>query len=175
MSKYQFGVSTFILVSPFTDRDVDQFDVAKEMGYDLIEVCIEDPAVVSAEALKKASERTGLPVSICGAFGPDRDVSHEDPQKRRHGVDYLKQCVDIAQAVGGNPYVWARNLLANRLYRCPVVFLEPYVMNSQEVWERVQAGDYEGERVIAGSLRKSIYREYADALAAYVSRRRARG
>lgn len=99
MSKYEFGVSTFILVSPFTDQDLDQFDVAKEMGYDLIEVCIEDPAVVSAEALKNASERTGLPVSICGAFGPDRDVSHEDPQKRRQGIDYLKLCVDIAQAV----------------------------------------------------------------------------
>lgn len=104
MSKYEFGVSTFILVSPFTDNDVDQFDVAKEMGYDLIEVCIEDPAVVSAEALKKASERTGLPVSICGAFGPDRDVAHEDPQKRRQGIDYLKLCVDIAQAVG-SPHV----------------------------------------------------------------------
>lgn len=104
MSKYQFGVSTFILVSPFTDQDVDQFDVAKEMGYDLIEVCIEDPGVVSADALKKASERTGLPVSICGAFGPDRDVSHEDPEKRQLGIDYLKLCVDIAQAVG-SPHV----------------------------------------------------------------------
>lgn len=72
---------------------------------------------------------------------------------------------DIAVAVNGNPYVWARNLLANRLYRCPVVFLEPYVMNSREVWERVQAGDYEGERVVAGVLRKSICREYADAVA----------
>jgi hypothetical protein len=71
----------------------------------------------------------------------------------------------IARRVNESPYVWARNLLANRLYRCPVVFLEPYVMNSQEVWERVQAGDYEGERVVAGSLRKSIFREYADAVA----------
>lgn len=72
---------------------------------------------------------------------------------------------DIATPVNGNPYVWARNLLANRLYQCPVVFLEPYVMNSRESWERVQAGDYEGERVVAGTLRKSICREYADAVA----------
>jgi hypothetical protein len=70
-----------------------------------------------------------------------------------------------AVPVNDNPYVWARNLLANRLYRCPVVFLEPYVMNSQEVWERVQAGDYEGERLVAGSMRKSLTREYADAVA----------
>lgn len=69
-----------------------------------------------------------------------------------------------ATPVGTSPFVWARNLLANRLYQTPVVFMEPYVMNSQEVWERVQAGDYEGERMVAGQLRKSIYREYADAL-----------
>ena len=71
---------------------------------------------------------------------------------------------DIASRPGPSPYVWARNLLANRLYRCPVVFLEPYTMNSREVWERVQAGDYEGEREVAGSLRPTIFREYADAV-----------
>ncbi|HEV7868963.1 MAG TPA: hypothetical protein VGO90_14850 [Chthoniobacteraceae bacterium] len=70
-----------------------------------------------------------------------------------------------ARRVGDSPFVWARNLLANRLYEAPVVFLEPYVMNSEEVWARVQAGDYEGERMVAGSMRKSLVREYADAVA----------
>ena len=69
---------------------------------------------------------------------------------------------------GPSPYVWARNLLANREYRCPVVFLEAYAMNNREVWERIQAGDYEGEREVAGSRRPSIFREYADAVAAGV-------
>lgn len=64
--------------------------------------------------------------------------------------------------VGDDPYVWARNLLANRIYQCPVVYLEPYVMNSVEDFERIQAGDYDGERKVAGKLRKSIFREYAD-------------
>ena len=72
---------------------------------------------------------------------------------------------DTARRPGPSPYVWARNLLANRLYRCPVVFLEAYTMNSREVWERIQAGDYEGEREVAGSLRQSIFREYADGVA----------
>jgi hypothetical protein len=65
---------------------------------------------------------------------------------------------------GPSPYLWARNLLANRLYHAPVVFLEPYVMNSEVIWERVQAGDYEGEITLAGELRRSIFREYADAV-----------
>ncbi|MES2570572.1 MAG: hypothetical protein V4710_11030, partial [Verrucomicrobiota bacterium] len=67
---------------------------------------------------------------------------------------------------GESTYVWARNLLASRLYESPVLFFEPYVMNSQEVWERVQAGDYPGERLVAGALRKSLVREYADAVTA---------
>jgi hypothetical protein len=68
--------------------------------------------------------------------------------------------------IGTTQYVWARNLLANRLYRPPVLYCEPYVMNHQEVWQRVQDGDYEGWKLSAGALRKSIYREYADAVAA---------
>lgn len=70
-----------------------------------------------------------------------------------------------ARQVGESEYVWARNLLANRLYDCPVVFLEPYVMNNEEVHERIRAGDYEGKRSIAGAMRKSIFREYADGVA----------
>ncbi len=66
---------------------------------------------------------------------------------------------------GADPYIWERNLLANRLDSCPVVYLEPYVMNSPEVCARVQAGDYDGTRVINGAPRKSIFREYADAVA----------
>ncbi len=65
----------------------------------------------------------------------------------------------------GSPYVWARNLLASRLYLCPVVYCEPYVMNSQPVFDRVQMGDYDGTRLVNGEPRKSIYREYADAVA----------
>lgn len=67
--------------------------------------------------------------------------------------------------VGASPYIWARNLLANRLYHAPVIFLEPYVMNSENIWARVQAGDYEGEILIGGEMRRSIFREYADAVA----------
>ena len=72
---------------------------------------------------------------------------------------------DTARRPGASPYVWARNLLANRTYRCPVVFLEAYAMNNREIWERIQAGDYEGEREVAGSIRPSIFREYAGAVA----------
>jgi hypothetical protein len=81
--------------------------------------------------------------------------------------------------VGGTGYVFARNLLATRLYRCPVVYCEPYVMNSRDGFERIEAGDYEGLRNINGVERKSILREYADSvvdgLAEYYRNARGKG
>lgn len=70
-----------------------------------------------------------------------------------------------AVRASGSQYVWVRNLLANRLYRCPVIYLEPYVMNSKDVYARIQAGDYEGLRQVAGARRESIFREYARGVA----------
>ncbi len=64
-----------------------------------------------------------------------------------------------------NPYLWIRNLLANRLFECPVVYCEPYVMNSRPVFNRIQMGDYQGRRNVGGTPLPSIYREYADAVA----------
>ncbi|MGC6425468.1 MAG: N-acetylmuramoyl-L-alanine amidase [Akkermansiaceae bacterium] len=62
-------------------------------------------------------------------------------------------------------FIFARNLLANRLYQCPVIFLEPYTMNSTEFIARHKAGDYEGLKKIEGRKRLSVYREYALAVA----------
>jgi len=64
--------------------------------------------------------------------------------------------------VGASRYVYARNLMATRLYRFPTIYLEPYVMNSRVVFVRVKAGDYDGERLVAGRRKPSIYREYVD-------------
>ena len=76
-----------------------------------------------------------------------------------------------AISVGTSGYVWARNLLANRLYECPVVYIEPYVMNSREVFARIQAGEYQGLQNFGGVMRPNIYEEYVegvvDGLTAY--------
>ena len=78
---------------------------------------------------------------------------------------YAYPTTNSTTRIGASGYVYARNLLATRLYRCPVVYCEPYVMNSKDVFARIQAGDYEGVRNINGVERKSIFREYADSVA----------
>jgi hypothetical protein len=81
---------------------------------------------------------------------------------KKTGLPPYAYTTENVTKVGDSGYVYARNLVATRLYRCPVIYFEPYVMNSNEVFARIQAGDYEGVRPINGVERSSIYREYVD-------------
>ncbi|MEY2492183.1 MAG: hypothetical protein QOH24_1134 [Verrucomicrobiota bacterium] len=84
---------------------------------------------------------------------------------RETGLPPYEYTNDTVVKIGASGYVYARNLLATRVFRCPVVYFEPYVMNSNEAFARIQAGDYEGTREINGVQRPSIFREYAGAVA----------
>jgi hypothetical protein len=83
---------------------------------------------------------------------------------KRTGLPPYQYTTDNVTRVGTSGYVYARNLVATRLYQCPVIYFEPYVMNSHEVFARIQAGDYEGTKLINGVERPSIYREYVDSV-----------
>jgi hypothetical protein len=80
---------------------------------------------------------------------------------RRTQLPPYEYTTDNVTKIGSTGYVYLRNLLATRLYDAPVLYFEPYVMNSDEVFWRVQEGDYEGVRNVNGTERPSIFREYA--------------
>lgn len=66
-----------------------------------------------------------------------------------------------ARRISANPYVYARNLLANRLYQCPVIYLEPYVMNHWDTYKRLLLGPYAGRTLFEGKLVSSPLEDYA--------------
>lgn len=70
-----------------------------------------------------------------------------------------------AKRPGSSPFVWSRNLLATRIYQCPVIYFEPYVMNDEITYQRIQAGEYPGTRPFAGKEYPNLYEEYAAAVA----------
>ncbi len=95
-----FGASTFIWVSPFSNRTLELMDRAKAMGFDLLEICVEDPDTIDVPAIRAKAAQAGIGVTICGAFGPSRNVSAEDDAVRGQGLDYLKRCIDFAEGLG---------------------------------------------------------------------------
>ncbi len=119
----------------YSPAELDLDDVREEMLIRLLERCHDTEAAVAPCVAEALARDTGLPPYAYAAGN--------------------------ARQVPGNPYLWTRNLLANRLYRNPVIYIEAYVMNSKPAFDRIQMGDYEGLR----DQRKSIFHEYADALA----------
>ena len=92
-----FGVSTFLWVSPFNTNSFDLVYKIKEMGFDIIEVAVEQKDLVDWAKLKNLVKQTGLQVTISGAFGPERDISNTDPIIREKGLQYIKECIEIAK------------------------------------------------------------------------------
>lgn len=99
-------------------------------------------APVAAAIAARFYEATGFPPVLSGDSGNTRLV------------------------LPGNRFVVARNLAFNREHDGPVVVTEPYFMNQAETLARLLAGDYPGKRPVDGRLRVSIYREYANCVAA---------
>ncbi|MDQ3073597.1 MAG: sugar phosphate isomerase/epimerase [Bacteroidota bacterium] len=96
----KFGVSTFLWTSPFSTKSFDLVYKVKEMGFDIIEIAVEKKELVDWARLKEIIKETGLQVTISGAFGPDRDISHEDAAIRENGVQYIVDCIKIAKDMG---------------------------------------------------------------------------
>ena len=92
----QFGVSTFLWESPFNTRSFDLVYKIKHMGFDIIEVPIENKSLIDWSKLKEVVKDLDLNVTISGAFGAERDISSLDPIIRRNGLKYIQDCIEIA-------------------------------------------------------------------------------
>jgi len=96
----KLGVNTWVWVSPFTTADLALLDKIARIGFDIVEVAVEDPAAIDVPALKQKLADTGLDVTLCGAFGPSRDISHGDPAVRANGRKYIEDCIRMAEGLG---------------------------------------------------------------------------
>lgn len=83
-------------VSPFRTSNLDILYKAKDYGYDLVEIAVEDASVIDFKKVKKVAQEIGLGLSVSGAFGSERDISSDNLDYRNIGLSYIKDCVQIA-------------------------------------------------------------------------------
>lgn len=95
-----FAVSTWLWTSPFTTATISLFPKIKSMGFDAIEIPVEYPELIDAREVKSALDNSGLKPIICAAFGPTRDLTHDDPSVHKNCIAYVVQCFDLAESLG---------------------------------------------------------------------------
>ena len=97
----KYGVSTWLWTSPFTTASIDVlFPKIAAMGFDVVEIAVEDPSVIDIKEVKKGLERYNLQVVVCGAFGPARDFTHEDASVHKNCFSYIESCLEFCTELG---------------------------------------------------------------------------
>ncbi|MEH6681471.1 MAG: sugar phosphate isomerase/epimerase [Sediminicola sp.] len=96
----KLGVSTWLWTSPFNADTIRLFPKIKEMGYDVVEIPVEDPALINVREVRQALEANGLESTVCGAFGPTRDFTNDDPSFHSTSLHYIEACFDICNGLG---------------------------------------------------------------------------
>lgn len=95
------GVNTWIWTSPLTDATAPTLlrHIA-ELGFDAVELPLEQPGDLTAAALLPVLRETGLAPLVVGAMAPGRDLVATDTATVATTQDYLRACVDLAADLG---------------------------------------------------------------------------
>jgi len=110
------------------------------------------------DMLRKLLDRTAVQEERgCALVGQSMLDTLKYPPESYPGSYFAHRVTDV-------PSVYARDLLANRIYHGPVIYCEGPYMNARDAYYRIIAGDYLGLRTIQGQSLPSIYRDYAAAV-----------
>ncbi len=93
-----FAVSTWLWTSPFSTKTIELFPKISAMGFSHVEIPVEDPDLIDAKVVAKALEDHGLKAILCAAFGPSRDLTHDDSKVHQVCKDYVYRCFDLCHA-----------------------------------------------------------------------------
>lgn len=91
----RFGINTFLFTCPFTNDSTKWFKTFQKWGFDTVEIAVNDPGDFDPAYVKAELDKAGLACgSVCGCFGPDRDL-RGTPEAQQNSLDYVKKCIDL--------------------------------------------------------------------------------
>jgi len=105
------GINSFTWESPFNTQSARLIAKAEQMGFDLFEVAFEDPENTDLDEVRRAFQNSKVVPSVCGAFGPGRDISSDDPAIQKQGMEYIASCIEAARA-------WGSKVVGGPMYAC---------------------------------------------------------
>jgi len=95
----KFAVSTWLWTSPFTTDTIALFPKIKAMGCDAVEIPMEYPERIDGRKVKEALVQHGLDGIACAAFGPSRDLTHDDPAFHQTCFEYIRHCFELCNQI----------------------------------------------------------------------------
>jgi len=95
----KFGINTFLFASPFSNKSLKILKNFKEMGFDGVEIALENRGDFDCKETLKALKDNALECcSICGAYGEGRDL-RGSKSEQEGGKRYIRDCIDACAAL----------------------------------------------------------------------------
>ncbi len=94
------GVNAWVWTSPFDAGSVELVARAAAMGFDAFTMPVENPSLIDVGAMRRVIEEHPLRLYVSGAYGPTRDLTHEDVRYRRESLDYIRATLGICEQLG---------------------------------------------------------------------------
>jgi len=114
----KFGVSLWLWTSPVTNDVIASYaPKIAELGYDTVEIPLEDPKALDCDAARRVVEDNGLTLTTCAAMGGGRDLIHPEKSVRDEGMAYMKDSLDAAGNLGSKLFVGPLASEVGRLWK----------------------------------------------------------
>ena len=95
------GANIWIWESPITDRAIAEVAPrVKELGFDLIELPVEEPGAWDPARAAGLLAELGLGAGVCCVMPPGRDLAVDDAEVAAATIEYLRHCVEVAARIG---------------------------------------------------------------------------
>jgi D-psicose/D-tagatose/L-ribulose 3-epimerase len=144
----KIGVNLLLWSAEMGPESLQLIEKTAKLGFDGVEIFIDDPPRIDTVAIRKAVEDHGLGITCCSIVGPDRHMISDEPSVRRAATDYLRAASDVCAEVGSDtfcgPLYAGVGVLAGR-------------PRTQEEWQRAvegltEAARYAGQRGVTFAL-----------------------
>lgn len=114
----QFGINTWVWGSSLTVDKLERLtDKTVEMGYDVIEIPLEDHDDLDYDRAAEVVRSAGLDVTTAAVMAPERDLVHPETDKRETGEQYLREAIDATATLGGGTLVGPMYSSTGRLWQ----------------------------------------------------------
>ena len=101
----KFGINTVLWVWPFTGKRLDLLKKVKDIGFDTVEIAVEDMSDKNLNAIKNGLKEYDLNCIICGAYSPERSIISEDENIQKEGREYIRKLIDMCSRFGAKTLV----------------------------------------------------------------------
>jgi D-psicose/D-tagatose/L-ribulose 3-epimerase len=112
------GANIWIWESPITDEAIAEVAPrVKGLGFDLIELPVEEPGAWDPERAADLLAGLGLRAGVCCVMPPGRDLAVSDGAVVAATTGYLRHCVEVAAKVGSAVVAGPMYAAVGRLWR----------------------------------------------------------